>query len=899
MKLQSFLISGAMLTVAAFAATAGTFSPGGKWDNLPTSTSGTGCIIPLDINEAKTVSQSIFSFNELAPLAPVTEGTKTTFTTITSVSFPLALLPSYGMVTGTVDITVYLQEYDDITFPKVDSKEQWIPFADAVKGTLTLNTQEGEFAEMLFMGDCNYIATVTFEQPVKYTGKSLVMTTVNNNDIEDDNYQGYFDGGFDFVPGGSNGKTHYRSAYIKNNLTPDGAIGTKLYTVPVVQFGYSTEEVVAGPTISYGDPTTAKIGPYDSPTTGSNSSGAVLPYDNAYTNAFAQAIYTPNELSALLGDDGNQLADITSLTFKLYCDYMMPTGELQFDVYIQNYDDTTFPLDDNDKEQWVAYSKDVKGTWSYEFDYDDLTGVQEYDITFNSPLRYEGNSLLVTWVTSGTFQDLYVNRFESQIFRGTGRQSAVTAEDYDIDDLTGAAKNVSKDLPVLTLGYTPVIISSGKPQVGFDNLTISARRATVDPTQTAFGRISDANSITVEFDVAGYEEGDCYELFLDNVSIGNLNHSHGVISHMYIPTTASRLVIKDINDVKEGSAVTLPVEDFDCLFPAPAVTASDYALQASYTVHEDRSAKVAGVAKFEFSADTGLYAKMRANTEGQVRVLANGDDLPDCFAPFIPRGEYNDYQKNKALSLYNLMLTSTPVSHGRLTDEADNISATIAGKFSLEYPLISQNPPVLGDALASDVEYDFVSDTNRTLSKIERIYDNGESASYLRGQAKATLKVDDDHSLTVDTEHPLKFVYIHDVENGYMDFFVQKENQIHYCHDTSVLTNRSNITVTEGDTPSGDTSREWINTESNILSFPRQPGNLYIRNVTPSGQVLNDFTYECNPDGTVTAITAVEAAANAAPALYYNLQGQPVATPAAPGIYLRRQGTTVTKVNVK
>lgn len=646
---------------------------------------------------------------------------------------------------------------------------------------------------------------------------------------------------------------------------------------------------------TYGEPTTAMIGPYGSPTTGSNSSGAVLPHDVAYSNSYAQAIYTPTEIGVLSGADGTDLADITSLSFKMLCDYMMPEGMLRFDVYIQNYDGTAFPLSANKTEQWVARESAVHGVYeSPEYYYDELVGEQEFEVSFDSPLRYLGKSLLVTWVSSGTFADLYQNRFESQVFRAGERQSAVTSEDREIDNLTGNAKNLSSDLPVLKVGYTPVFVASLTPKLGIENLTVSVREVSVDRALGALGSISKANAISLSFDISDETDGNQYQITLDNKLLGTVTGRHAVVSNLGIPNAAMRLSVAPVAEGVNGCAAMVHPEDFENLFAVPDVSPGNYSLQASYTVHEDRSATVAGVATFGFEAATELYAKMACTCEGQVRIVTGSEDMPDAFASFIPLGEYFDYQRNKALSLYNPVLASTPVAHGRLTDASGSISATIRGKFSLEYPIVVQELPDLGTAFASDGDFDIASATGRTIGKVTREYDNGATSTYQRGMAIASLCVNEDNPLIVATEHPLKFVYVHDEANGFMDFFVQRENSIHYCFEPE-QTPLYAVTMEIG--AGVDYNSQWVDTSDCIFSFQKQSGNLHVRNVTASGVVKDEHSYYISDQGLVTDVQLPATEIMSGHVEWFNLQGQRVQNPGS-GIFLKRCGAQVYKVKL-
>lgn len=107
--------------------------------------------------------------------------------------------------------------------------------------------------------------------------------------------------------------------------------------------------------------------------------------------------------------------------------------------------------------------------------------------------------------------------------------------------------------------------------------------------------------------------------------------------------------------------------------------------------------------------------------------------------------------------------------------------------------------------------------------------------------------------------------------------------------------------LTADETAAIEADDTWTNSGLQVYTVTVENGKNYAFAAVPVGMtpsaIHSDATgVSVSPEGTITGVEGVEADTDAnAPVEYFNLQGQPVANPAN-GIYIRRQGSKVSKV---
>lgn len=878
----------AALLLASSVGFAESYSPGNRWNNLPSPNYGYSVCYPVDLSEELSASQTIFSADELAGLAPVTASNgATTVSTISAVSFPIGLEMSYAME-GAAEFKVYLREYDDVTFPKVGANMQWLSYMDeGVSGSYELNGADDDFMEAAMSGE-PYILTVNLDEALEYHGNSLVLTVLCTNSLEDMYGMDWYAGSYYINP--NMGVSRTRSGNTdSHNLT--GNLKNSSAQVPVVNFTYTpvTKEPESAET--FGEPTTYLVGPYNSASTGSESAGTILPADLSYTNSFSQALYSPAELSGLYsnGADGLNTAEIESLTFKMDMGYDYYSGQSSFKVYIQNVEESALPVM-NGKTQWMAVDESIFGTFTTEeYEFEELFEEMEFTVNFNEKLRYAGNGLLVTFVTESTLEGMGGGAPLGLTFNGSGKQSAVKSSYSAVGLQTGDASNVSRELPVLKLGIIPVHTQSATIPVMLENVVPAVSRVTVDPTLSGLDKVEEANAISLSFDVVDQAAAGSYDIYMGNNKLGTITGTHGVISLLSLPANDLLLGVAPAGQkVSEGGSIsTIAKADFDALFPAPEVTVGSTAMHATYKVHDDKS-DIEAIASFNFSTTVPVVRMKGTPTNAQTKVVTSSMnwDLPESFGSYLPTGAYDDYAANEGrISYYKADLVNSYINLGEIESPA---TANMTVGFYAAYPVIVQTSPLLGDALPEEGDYNITSATGRSLQSVNRDYDNGSSYSYGRNQCTAVFNVDADTEFTFVAEYPERFTYKENSRSNALEFYAPEGHTIHYSFTPAEApAEPMRLAAEEDELP----SFEWTSTDSNIWSHDlANAGVLTVRTVNADSEQVAAKQFAISADGKVkeqdisTGVDAIEAVAGEAQ--YFNLQGVRVAEPES-GIYIR------------
>ncbi len=913
MKLNRLLL-GAACTMALTASAADlSFSPGKQaWPPTGSYEGGSSAVL-FDLSYSNTFSQNIYSQNELSAIqATVNADGSQEVAAIKGVKLPFYMGYAYG-IDGEASITAYLTPYDAASFPENGGKYQWIDYRteSSVKGTAEISAYDDDIQAAAYDEDI-VIVSIEFDAPLELTEGGFVLTVVTESSM----YEGFgndywFMGTYSYKPGVSK-----CSAFNKSSSSKSGPIASADLSnvLPVVNFTYETihKEAQGGGEVA-GDPAIFNVGDYDGCAGSTTSTGQSLPGTTlAYGYSYSQIIYTPNELNGLASVTaaGSVKADITDVTFKFTDDSgEMLTGMMSGKVYVQKYEGTELPVVDG-KSQWVAYDPTVSGTFeTEEFFYSYLEDeTLELTAKLNAPIRYEeGESLLFTFVMdSSELEGMYGgNDLNQCVYKVQGKQSAVKAADRELDNLSGTADNVSNFVPVLKLGYTPVTVSGGAKPVLFENVEAQLVKATLDPTIVGWGGAKEANAIAISFDLVNASEGEKYDITLGTSNCGTLTGTHGVLSFVGMPQSDLVLSVRPQAEGVLGGSTTIALSDVEALFPVPAVEVAkdaegkeQKAAYAEYTVWENpglnnteptKKTAVELVAKFKFTTTAPVAVMRGTPADSQVKAVT-GNSLPDCFADFVPTGDYSDYAANDGMLSYylnNANVFSASISKGELVTPA-NKSITV--NFAMDYPLVAKSTPVLGAEAATEVG----TKTGFEKTAVSKKYDNGGSWSKESCSANFDFAAGDPE-IIVDATYPSSFVMFDDKAAGTLDFYAPEGHTIHINFTPEPEEAAYRVPAMAAEQGADDV--EWTPVEGQVYSHAKtDAGLLLIKTKDAEGNDSSTVgAYAISKEGTVTGIESVTVDNAAGEAEYYDLTGRRVVKPAK-GVYIVREGNAVRKI---
>ena len=374
---------------------------------------------------------------------------------ITSLSFKCFTNDDYTEA-YTSNAKLYLQEIDGNEFPKsaIDNTSlSWVEFnKDNVIATADLNIDF--LTAAINMEDVE----ITFDlsaKPYKYTGKSLVVTVVN--DATGDYPQGTIQ--FYWIP--SKKEDPWRSlvygsddtdflTHKSNGFTMKGN-EDKWKNAPIAKFTYQEADAPVDPTPT---PTngTLTLGHFDDQEQNSAWDGFNLqnaPVIMAYANSGSQVIYTPDQLADMKG------TQITSMSFKCFSNDCYVDGYTSnMKLYLQEVDATEFEYDTvSELYKWFSFDEnDVTATLDFTGDFLSAYG-EDIEVKFDlsqKPFVYTGKTLVVTVVneapvcidpSEGTIQFYWI---DSQ--KGDPWKSFVFASDNITFSENQAKDNVLKAL---------------------------------------------------------------------------------------------------------------------------------------------------------------------------------------------------------------------------------------------------------------------------------------------------------------------------------------------------------------------------------------------------------------------------------------------------------------------
>lgn len=617
-----------------------------------------------------------------------------------------------------------------------------------------------------------------------------------------------------------------------------------------------------------GEAAVAYVGPYDNPKSGSESTGAIIPFDMRYDHTYCQTLYTSDMLTGLnrIIDGKPSKSEISELTFKMYTIGGMFLGQKNITVYVQNTDATSFATINNEK-QWFTVDTSISGmTQTEDYEYTDVYGAVEYSVALEKPLVYEGKSLLITWMIDGELEDVYSGYLESQTFMASDGQthSGVKSGDSSLGMQSGNMTNSSKDLPVLKIGYTPLFEENGVKPVMLENVEVKLESVGLSPATGSY--YTAANAITVTFDVNDPTNSNEYELFMGTQSLGTLNGTSGTIRYFREPKGDIVLRIEPVSDDAVGTSHTIAAADIDALFPAPGARfTGSYALYSEYDIYNDMEGTLQGAAQFQMTS-TAPVARMWADPQNPVnteQMYRGGTEYPDNLLALVPRtansSDYSDMKKNGGI----FAVYAPNLGVGKLKDDVMQWpeSVTITVSLTCVYPLVSKSVPEL---VAGKTALDSSDQALGEVTTVQRAFDKGDS--WNKSLISAVMPVNAAH-FKQDVIYVDRLRVQRDLHGGTLLFFAPRGLQIQYKFEAA--------TRAEG---------EWTAAPTNPWTFFTKEsgaGTLTVRTVNPNtGEQKEMMIFNIDENGGFLSSLQSVNVGETPKREIYDLQGRRLAVPA-------------------
>lgn len=889
----------AILALASLAATAatgsGTFYLGGKstWDGLTyENADGGSSMIFVSNYGTYSASQTILSDLDLVDLVPTTaaDGT-TTKAKITGLKFKVTIADWYGG-DGEVPVTVYADNYEESTFPRNGSAKQWAAYTTEHTATASIDPNDEDL-----MSSYETTVVLTFDNPIIYEGKSLLLTAFAENNVSG------FVGDFEYGTGSFNPANSSDSKQativssspitsLSGNLSGAGGL------IPILALDYELVEEKAGPSVTPGEATTKPVG-----TMGNQNpqQGITFPITLDEESCISQSIYTPNELGFLYVVDaaGTTKGQISEITF--YVDpyaYEYLSGEMTLNLYLQNVSQTKYNKDSNDKEIWFDYSGASKSTITInETNPDGLApafecgneGPLPITVKLDEPFTYEGEGLVITWEQSGGFISGLGNSSlmnSSVVFTPTQSQtySAVTTN----GNATGVLSGTEKFLPYLEIGYTPLTYGATQDVVSFESVTYSTN--VVTGTSSTSTRL---NNLAVHFTINDPGDHAPYTIKQGNDVLGTVSTKEGTINFFQKPAKDVILSVVPTGDAI-GTTATVPADAFDAFFGAPTVEPVATGLWGEIDLKYNAPTKVdcSGVAQFRVTASTDAAYFNITSTGAQI--ITENSDLPEGFEGFYPAGAWNDIKACNGLVAYRKIgsIVSATLKGGMFTWPSSRMS--IALGFGVNYPLVDATPAV------SDGNVTPAAAPAKT-GKTDYIVKYNNGSSYGSDQCSAVF--DEASTLT-----HFSYVYPNDLEfrdltetEGCIMFVAPEGHKLQHAVEELLPATPAAKAVVREVTDEAEGEHAWEDLDGQIATYAiddYRGKNIHVRSIDGNGATSGHLSYGIDADGNVSGIADALAPAEAE-AQWFNLQGIEIAEPASAGIYIRRQGNSAVKVIIK
>ncbi len=802
----------------------------------------------------------------------------------------------------TFKTTAYIQNTELEAIPEENGKYLYTDYSQSVTGSVSVDgNTDDEWGSFTMMGGGVLKVTIDLDEPLVYEGKSLLLTWIGESEFVESSNWG--DGTVGALT------DHYATIYEANDNSAytnvSGSVSSAAVHkyIPALKFTYEEEVEKLGPTATEGDLVkghaigTKEACDYSKPS-------LKLPFNPEYAKATTQSLFLQSQLTGLYSANATSetKANIYSITAFLETSNFYPNSKAPFEVevYAINTDATTFPKENN-QEVWFDFSKGVRGHvsidctepgWNeiFEYYYGDYT--VPVTVVFDEPFTYEGQNLVLTWVTTSPKYDIYNTAFSQQYAFMPNDGINHSAYAVNNESTTGIINDKNGYLPYLEIDYKPLTISGGeaKTVVSFTNVKYGVAKA-------ADSKGTEANNVYAEFDIEDAANCGSYDIYQGTSKIiGTINGTHGFVN--FLPMIDSKGALADQvlyakphtddKNVLDGE-LKITVADINALFVAPEVTETVETMMYGKFDHNDKSVGLQGAAKVKVSAPAPVTAIKLGDNLLIMYKGTSSNGYNDAFEGLIPETATSwEVARDPALnngevSFYHNGTTAT-VNVVRHEPQINDLSGRITLKPTADYVCLT-GATVTEDAAAT------ASAATNAITVSRTSADN----YYVRFNAETPIEFD----VTMPTGAE-KIVMEEDGE--YLMFYTTQGATLQYRLEPTVAAQPGiNALAEDAADSSYDNSHEWTTAEKGYINLNLQEnkGNkVFVRTVDTKGNARLTAYREIKADGTTSGVADIEADA-AAGAEYFNLQGIRVSGELTPGIYIRRQGTTATKVTVK
>lgn len=851
-----------------------------------------GQLMPFELEYQSSFSQSLFTPDILTDLYKVS-ATEIKKASIETISFKVKISAGNYISEGSSKIDVYIKNVDETAFPVINGESNYMDYSGSVHASFVFDNtfdpqEEGGWG---FYNE-TYDITFTLDEPLVYNGGTLLITCISEGKVSYD-YGNLFECPYGFETGSavSSGSSSSSTGQVEKS----GAIQHKHNDLPDLTFGYSEITETSGPSVKPGNPTTANIGTKN--LNGASIPDAFIPLTADYEQTVCQAIYPSTLFTNIYGPTSEGLTKPQITSLKFFCSFTAGTyitGSKDLTVYIQNYDEN-FPVNSQNKPQWVEFSSGTKATLTLDESYEPWSPLFEYTddtefpvtVTFEEPFIYEGKGLLITWVSDGEYTNyMSGNLIEYSVsFEDSGDRSAATSGTLTP---TGDLTNKSAYLPYLEIGYTPLTYGASQDVVSFESVTYSTN--VVTGTSSTSTRL---NNLAVHFTINDPGDHAPYTIKQGNDVLGTVSTKEGTINFFQKPAKDVILSVVPTGDAI-GTTATVPADAFDAFFGAPTVEPVATGLWGEIDLKYNTPTKVdcSGVAQFRVTASTDAAYFNITSTGAQI--ITENSDLPEGFEGFYPAGTWNDIKACNGLVAYRKVgsIVSATLKGGMFTWPSSRMS--IALGFGVNYPLVNATPAVSdGDVPPA------AAPAKAGETKLVVKYNNG--SSYGADQCSAVF--DEASTLT-----HFSYVYPNDLAfrdltetEGCIMFVAPEGHKLQHAVEELLPATPAAKAVAREVTDEAEGEHAWEDLDGQIATYAiddYRGKNIHIRSIDGNGATSGHLSYGIDADGNVSGIADALAPVEAE-AQWFNLQGIEIAEPAAAGIYIRRQGNSAVKVIIK
>ncbi len=653
-----------LLLISALMATAATASAGSTLIGVDGKTSQYGN--PINPGYAYSGAQCLYTNAELNSIYSVAADGTVTTAEISAVTFYIYVNTAYDV---NFNVTAYAQNVDATAFALDENdKPVMFDYSSAVQGSTTITYENAvengelgeEWPEVAYSSGLAPV-TITFPEPIKYEGKSLVFTFVCESTVTD---YAYFSVDVQYFPGWCPGSDTRSLIYHSDSQAMITDYTNSDKYLPNLSLDYTVVTEKPAPSVVEGEPTTFAVGDFENPDLEAAQSAVATPITLDYNYSYSQAIYTKSMLDALYGNDGlnAKSAKISSIAFAIDPNDEMYSisGGFEVDVYAFISDATTFPVDGG-KSQWFTIDVNDPNVHHGKIISSDDAGWNEYleecyytemhpkiTVQFDEPFEYAGEgSLIVAWtckLDGFEFEGPSSNFLEYSVCT-SGSYSATKASPSELGIPSGSiGSNPDKYVPAIEIGYTPLTQQSTTQVATIGDVAVSVSQVECSPKLSLS---SEANVLEFAFDINDPANSGSYDVTLNSVNLGTVNGTAVKISFIN-PNPAQDYVIgiTPKSDGVIGTTATVTKQQIAALFPTPAVEVevTDWRLLSEYNA-TDEKANVSAAFVCTVSGIDGFAAKY-SNSDwcsdlsyGNVGLWgdqAYQHDIPDYLAALQP-----------------------------------------------------------------------------------------------------------------------------------------------------------------------------------------------------------------------------------------------------------------------